>query len=68
MTVKELIKKEVDKLPDKLANEVYDFITFLESKNDKDNFAKSAQSISTIPFKKIWDNEEDAVYDYKKTF
>ena len=35
MSVKELIKKEVDKLPESLADEVYDFIMFLESKNEK---------------------------------
>lgn len=32
MYVKELIKKEIDNLPDNLAAEVYDFIMFLESK------------------------------------
>lgn len=70
MSVKELIKKEVDKLPETLADEVYDFIMFLvrihpfgKRKSDKNNLAKSAQSLSTIPFQKIWDNEEDAVYD-----
>lgn len=63
MSVKELIKKEVDKLPDTLADEVYDFIKFLERKIDNNNLAKSAQSLSTIPFQKIRDNEEDAVYD-----
>lgn len=63
MYVKELIKKEVDNLPDNLAAEVYDFIMFLESKKQNLNLVRSAQSLSVPVFQKIWDNEEDAVYD-----
>ncbi len=32
MLVKELIKKEIDKLPEDILAEVFDFIQFLESK------------------------------------
>lgn len=63
MFVKEMIKKEVDKLPESLAAEVYDFIMFLESKSEKTILAKGAQTLSAPSFQKIWDNEEDAVYD-----
>lgn len=63
MFVKEMIKKEVDRLPESLAAEVYDFIMFLESKSEKTILAKGAQVLSAPSFQKIWDNEEDAVYD-----
>ena len=63
MHMKEMIKKEIDNLPDSLAAEVYDFIMFLESKKGKINLVRSAQLLSTTTFQKIWDNEEDAVYD-----
>jgi len=63
MFVKEMIKKEVDRLPESLAAEVYDFIMFLESRNEKAIFAKGAQTLSAPSFQKIWDNQEDAVYD-----
>ena len=63
MSVKEMIKKEVDKLPEELVAEVYDFIMFLESKDEKAMLTKAAQSLSASSFQKIWDNKEDAVYD-----
>ena len=63
MSVKELIKKEVDNLSEDLAEEVYDFVKFLESRREKNLFAEFSQNLSTKSFRKIWDNEEDAVYD-----
>lgn len=63
MSVKEMIKKEIDKLPEDLLVEVYDFIQFLESKQERSLFVKISQELSTASFKKIWDNEEDSVYD-----
>ncbi len=63
MSVKEMIKKEIDRLPENLANEVYDFVLFLENKSEIKDLAKASQSLSTTSFQRIWDNEEDAVYD-----
>ncbi|HBR18175.1 MAG TPA: hypothetical protein DD725_11335 [Deltaproteobacteria bacterium] len=63
MSIKEMIKNEVDKLPEGLLAEVFDFIQFLEIKRNKNIFAKASQELSTASFKKIWDNKEDAVYD-----
>lgn len=63
MITKEIIKKEVDKLSENFAAEVYDFIMFLESKSEKELSAKDAQFLSISSFQKTWDNEEDAVYD-----
>jgi len=63
MISKELIKKEIDKLPEDVLAEVFNFIQFLESKKGKDPLVKSSQELSTPSFQRIWDNEEDAVYD-----
>jgi hypothetical protein len=63
MTVKDLIKKEVERLPESVLAEVLDFIHFLELKQEKHLLAKASQKLSETSFEKIWDNEEDAVYD-----
>ncbi len=63
MSVKEAIKKEIDKLPEDILAEVFDFIQFLESKKEKTLLTKASQKLSEVSFKKVWDNDEDAVYD-----
>ena len=63
MLDKELIKREIDKLPEDALGEVFDFIQFLETKRKGDLLARSSQELSTSSFRRIWDNEEDAVYD-----
>jgi hypothetical protein len=63
MLVKELIKKEIDKLPEDILAEVFDFIQFLESKGERNLLVRSSQELSTKSFKRVWDNEEDAIYD-----
>jgi hypothetical protein len=63
MSDKELIKKEIDKLPEDILIEVFDFIQFLEKKRERDLLVRSSQELSTASFQRIWDNEEDSVYD-----
>ena len=63
MTVKDMIKNEIDKLPDSALAEVYDFILFLETKKEKVLLAKTSQQLSQASFDRVWINEEDAVYD-----
>jgi hypothetical protein len=63
MLDKELIKKEIDKLPEDILAEVFDFIQFLESKRERDFLVRSSEELSVDSFQRIWDNEEDAVYD-----
>ena len=63
MLDKELIKKEIDKLPEDILAEVLDFIQFLETKRERVLLARISQEMSTGSFQRIWDNEEDAVYD-----
>jgi hypothetical protein len=63
MLDKEVIKREIDKLPEDVLGEVLDFIQFLETKRERDLLARSSQALSASSFQRIWDNEEDAVYD-----
>lgn len=63
MSVKELIIEEVDRLPETILAEVYDFIKFLESKRDREMLTRASQDASVSSFGRIWDNEEDAAYD-----
>jgi len=63
MTVKDIIMKAVDRLPENALAEVLNFIQFLELKAEKDTFVKASQRLSERSFDKIWSNEEDAVYD-----
>ena len=63
MSVKDMIKKELEKLPESILTEVFDFIQFLELKREKSILAKASQELSAVSFQKIWDNKEDAVYD-----
>lgn len=63
MSIKEMLKKEIDKLPENLLTEVFDFVQFLERKREKHLITKASQELSTASFQKIWDNEEDAIYD-----
>ncbi len=57
---RDLLINEIDKLPEELLPEVLDFIKFLEA---KENLASVSQSLSEKTFEKIWDNNEDAIYD-----
>ena len=63
MTLKNQVISELDKLPDGLLSEVYDFIKYLEIKNGNTMLSKVSQSSSQPSFDTVWDNEEDAVYD-----
>lgn len=63
MSVKEEIKKEIDKLPENILTEVFDFIKFVENKKERQLLVKASQELSRTSFEKVWDNEEDAVYD-----
>jgi len=63
MLDKEQIKREIDKLPEDVLGEGLDFIQFLETKREGDLLARSSQALSAGSFQRIWDNEEDAIYD-----
>jgi hypothetical protein len=58
----ELIKNEVKTLPDFKAREVLDFIIFLKTRTEANEWQdlKEAQNRS---LSKIWDNDEDEVWN-----
>jgi hypothetical protein len=63
MSVKDMIKDEIENLPENLLSEVLDFIQFIEAKKERTPLAKASQKLSMPSFEKIWNNDEDAVYD-----
>lgn len=63
MSVKELVKNEIEKLPENLLQEIFDFIRFFETKREKSLLVNASQELSRTSFEKVWNNEDDAVYD-----
>ena len=61
MSTRELIDKEVDKLPEPLQREVYDFARFLRLKADEEKF--NGLLLSETALAKDWSTpEEDAAW------
>lgn len=62
MNTVELIQNEIKSLPDFKAREVLDFIVFLKTRNENNEWQdmKNAQEQALV---NIWDNEEDKVWD-----
>jgi hypothetical protein len=63
MSVKDMIKDEIEKLPENLLSEVLDFIRFIEAKKERTLLARASQELSNPSFEKIWNNDEDSVYN-----
>ena len=63
MSVKDLIKNEVDRLPESVLIQVYEFIQALEARNDSDDRVKSSMEQSAASFQRIWEKDDDAAYD-----
>jgi hypothetical protein len=63
MSIKEMLHQKIDILPDILASDIMNYIIFLENQSYKIELTKQVQSLSELTFSKIWDNEEDSVYD-----
>ncbi len=57
MTVKELIIKKIEKLPERYVQEVLDFINFLESKAIEERMATAIASETSL--KKDWLRPEE---------
>jgi len=60
---KETIINKLDALPINQLKEVEDFIDFLCYKNQQHSLAQEAMKLSEASFRRVWDNEEDSVYD-----
>ncbi len=61
MQTKILIEK-IKHLPPQRQAEVENFVDFLTQK-DEQKLRQSAMKMSEKSFEKVWDNDEDAVYD-----
>jgi hypothetical protein len=61
MSIADLVYEQVKTLPEPLAREVLDFVTFLRER-DRGEWRNviSAQAASLAP---VWDNAEDRVWD-----
>jgi hypothetical protein len=60
--VQHVIAKLEHLSPERLA-EVEDFIDFLQRRDQENLLRKDFSQASEAAFAKIWDNDEDAVYD-----
>jgi hypothetical protein len=63
MPIKETLYLEIEKLPEEMIPEIMDYVAFMESKSGKLELTRKTQTLSEPAFSKIWDNEEDAIYD-----
>jgi hypothetical protein len=62
MSIAEMIFEQVKALPEPLAREVLDFVSYLRERQDRGDWRDlmNAQSASLAP---VWDNAEDKVWD-----
>lgn len=62
MTAEKILVEKIKVLPPQKVAEVIDFIEFLVQKEEQ-KLANSAMKLSEKAFAKVWDNDEDSVYD-----
>ena len=60
---KQIILSKLDALPPNQLKEVEEFIDFLCYKNEQHSLTQEAMKLSEPAFRRVWDNEEDSVYD-----
>ena len=58
----EILIEKIKHLPPQRQVEVENFVDFLTQK-DEQKLVQSAMKMSEKSFEKVWDNDEDAVYD-----
>ncbi len=62
MQARQILFEKIEQLsPQKIA-EVIDFVDFLAEREER-KLVNSATKLSEDAFSKVWDNDEDAVYD-----
>ncbi|MBA3442580.1 MAG: DUF2281 domain-containing protein [Pyrinomonadaceae bacterium] len=61
MQAEKLVEK-LKQLPPERVAEVEDFIDFLTQRDER-RLTQAAMQMSEHSFRRVWDNEEDAVYD-----
>jgi hypothetical protein len=62
MSIAELVYEQVKALPESLAREVLDFVAFLRTRGERDEWRDlmNAQASSLAP---VWDNAQDNIWD-----
>jgi hypothetical protein len=60
--LKQMLEKLEHFSPDRLA-EVEDFIDFLQQRDQEKRLRQDYACASEAAFDKVWDNDEDAIYD-----
>lgn len=63
MTIKELLHKEIEKVPEPLLQEVLDFIQFLQNKHQQEKFETALLSESSLQKDWLRPEEEAAWQD-----
>ena len=59
----QILMEKIQILPPEKIAEVEDFVDFLQHRSERQRLARTATKLSEVPFQKIWDNPDDAVYD-----
>ena len=54
---------KIKQLPPQRVAEVEDFVDFLHARDGEQRLSRAAAKASEASFAKVWDNDEDAVYD-----
>ena len=54
---------KIKQLPPQRVAEVEDFVDFLRARDGEQRVSRAATKISEASFARVWDNDEDAVYD-----
>jgi len=62
ISIAELVYEQVKALPESLAREVLDFVAFLRTRGERDEWRDlmNAQATSLAP---VWDNAQDNIWD-----
>ncbi len=58
----EVLVEKIKQLPPQKIAEVEDFVDFLAQREEQ-KLVQSAMKLSENSFRKVWDNEEDSIYD-----
>jgi Protein of unknown function (DUF2281) len=62
MPAENILFEKIKVLPPQKIAEVVDFVDFLMQREDQ-KLVQSAMKLSENSFSKVWDNDEDAIYD-----
>jgi hypothetical protein len=63
MSTKELLKNEIETLPERMLEEIFVFVKFLEARQERLGLIRAAQHSAESSLKNVWENSEDALYD-----